>query len=469
MASLLRGQLTDIVAGSIFLFIGLAACSTGLIRRQDGMRTLTWLGVWSAMYGAAQLSQSTAVVAALPNGLQGVVPYVSTAVMYLLPVAALLAFRDLSLGGFRALVQLAALAALAIGAAGILLVVTGRSSPDLMPYNNLVAAGMLAVLALVAAAPRLASRFLALKNRRVLVAGILVFAIEALYNSLSRPLGFPSSRLLDHAGFGLLLFSFGFVALQLVFANERRLLAVENELEIASKMQTAILPSGTPEIRHLRMTAAYRPMTAVAGDYFDFIPVDGRGVGVLVADVAGHGVAAALIASMIKVAVHSVASRADNPAAVLGGLNRILSAQPGSQLISAAYLWLDPERREARYSAAGHPPLLAWRQGRIERVLSNGLLIGMVPECDFPVRTLTLSPGDRFLLYTDGVTDVENRGGEFFGDSRLEAVVLENLPRPPAEFASQLFAEIDHWRPEHAPRQDDITFVIVDIEGPAAA
>jgi sigma-B regulation protein RsbU (phosphoserine phosphatase) len=457
------------VAGAIFLFIGLAACSIGLSRRQAGMRTLTWLGVWSALYGAAQLSQSTAVVAALPHGLQSVVPYVSTAVMYLLPVAALLAFRDLSLGGFRTLVQLSTLGALAVGVAGILLFVAGRSSPDLMPYNNVLAAGMLVVLAVVAAAPGLASRFLALKDRRVLVAGILVFALEALYNSLSRPLGFPASRLLDHVGFGFLLASFGFVALQLVFANERRLLAVENELEIASRMQMAILPDGAPEIRHLRMAASYRPMTAVAGDYFDFIPVDGRGVGVLVADVAGHGVAAALIASMIKVAVHSVASRADDPAAVMGGLNRILSAQPGSQMISAAYLWLEPEQREARYSAAGHPPLLAWRQDRLERLVSNGLLIGMLPECDYPVCTLAISPGDRFLLYTDGVTDVENGAGEFFGDSRLEAVVRENLSRPPAEFSDHLLAEIDRWRPEHAPRQDDITFVVVDIEGPAAA
>ena len=115
-----------------------------------------------------------------------------------------------------------------------------------MPYNNLLAAGMLSVLAVVAAAPGLAARFLALKDRRVLVAGILVFALEALYNSLSRPLGFTSSRLLDHVGFGILLSAFGFVALQLVFANERRLLAVENELEIASRMQMAILPGGAP-------------------------------------------------------------------------------------------------------------------------------------------------------------------------------------------------------------------------------
>ncbi len=83
--------------------------------------------------------------------------------------------------------------------------------------------------------------------------------------------------------------------------------------------------------------------------------------------------------------------------------------------------------------------------------------------------TLSIGPGDRFLLYTDGVTDVENGGGEFFGDSALEAVMREQLPRPPAEFSDHLLAAIDHWRPEHAPRQDDITFVVVDIEGPAAA
>ena len=187
------------------------------------------------------------------------------------------------------------------------------------------------------------------------------------------------------------------------------------------------------------------------------------------ADVAGHGVAAALIASMIKVAVHSVASRADDPAAVLSGLNRVLSAQPGNQMISAAYLWLESGAAGGALFGGGHPPLLAWRQDRLDRVVSNGLLIGMVPECDSPVCTLSISPGDRFLLYTDGVTDVENGAGEFFGDSALEAVMRDNLPRPPAEFSDQLLAAIDRWRPERAPRQDDITFVVVDIEGPAAA
>jgi len=90
------------------------------------------------------------------------------------------------------------------------------------------------------------------------------------------------------------------------------------------------------------------------------VPIDEMRLGILVADVAGHGVSAALIASMIKVAMQSVVSVAADPGAVLGGLNRVLSGQLRGQLVSAAYLWLDTENRTARYSAAGHPPLLRW-------------------------------------------------------------------------------------------------------------
>ena len=93
------------------------------------------------------------------------------------------------------------------------------------------------------------------------------------------------------------MFSLAYVALGLVFANERRLLAVDNELEIARNIQIAILPRGVPPTRNLRMSATYRPMTAVAGDFYEFVPVDEARLGILVADVAGHGVPAALIAS----------------------------------------------------------------------------------------------------------------------------------------------------------------------------
>lgn len=276
-------------------------------------------------------------------------------------------------------------------------------------------------------------------------------------------MGLEPLPVLDHIGFAMLLLSLAYVALQLVFASERRLLAVEGELEIAHKIQMEILPRGVPTTRGLRMSATYRPMTAVAGDFYEFVPVDEARVGILVADVAGHGVPAALIASMIKVAMQAVFSCADDPGAVLMGLNRVLSSQRPSQLISAAYLWLDTEHRTARYSAAGHPPLFRWAHGHLDRIESNGFLLGMVQECTYPVATLDIHAGERFLLYTDGVIEVENGRGEFFGDSKLEEVVRDNQLRSPGQLSEELLSQIDRWRPRSALQQDDITLVVIDV------
>jgi sigma-B regulation protein RsbU (phosphoserine phosphatase) len=265
-----------------------------------------------------------------------------------------------------------------------------------------------------------------------------------------------------------LLFAFGYVAAQQVVNNERRLFVVEKELGIARDIQLAILPSGPPHIQRLRMSVAYRPMTAVAGDFYHFVAVDERRVGILVADVAGHGVPAALIASMIKVAVQSVVFCAHDPGTVLHELNRILCGDLRGRLASACYLWIDTESRTVRYSAAGHPPLLRWSQGQLQQIESNGLLFGIVRECAYPVFTTTLDAGDRFILYTDGVIETDDGQGEFFGDKRLEDVVYRNQHRTPSELSDILLAEVDHWRPASVPQQDDITLIVIDVT-PAVA
>ena len=138
--------------------------------------------------------------------------------------------------------------------------------------------------------------------------------------------------------------------------------------------------------------------------------------------------------------MQSVVSSASDPAEVLRGLNRILSGQLRSQFVSAAYLWLDTETRKALYSAAGHPPLLCWREGKLERIESNGLLIGVRPDSDYPVCEIPLNSGDRFLLYTDGIIEPENAAGDPFGDHQLEQVVRDNGSRPPSELSEQLLA-----------------------------
>jgi len=415
------------------------------------------------MYGAVLLSQSQAVVAASPRWLQISAPYANTAMSYLLIVVGSLSFLELSLGKLRFLIQLAALVGLAIAAAGMAFFVFTGANDRLMLYDNLLAACVLLILAALVAVPGLSSKYLVLPDRGVLAAGTLVFAVEALYNSLSRPLRFETPRILDHLGFAILLFSFGYAALQLVLANERRLLSLENELAIARDIQTSILPSSVPQLNHTRISVAYRPMTEVAGDFYEFIPVDQNRVGFLVADVSGHGVPAALIASMVKVAVQTVAPCADDPGAVLRGLNRVLSGQLHGQLVSAAYLWLDTENRRALYSAAGHPPLLRWQQGRLEQIESNGILFGVMAKFDeYPVRTIPIALGDRFLLYTDGVTEPQNVNGDSFGDSRLEHIVRSNPLCLPSELSDRLLAAIRHWQPASMSQQDDITLIVID-------
>ena len=202
-------------------------------------------------------------------------------------------------------------------------------------------------------------------------------------------------------------------------------MAIRNELEIARRIQTSILPEGMPELAGVRIAAQYVPMSQVAGDFYDFLVVDERRVGVLIADVSGHGVPAALVASMVKVAIAAQAEHADNPAKVMEGLNSVLSGKLQGQFVTAAYLFLDLEAGTGRYSAAGHPPLLHYRAAdqSIDDVVENGLILGIMPFASYQTRALTLGTGDRFLLYTDGVIEADQRGEEF-GAERVKQIAV---------------------------------------------
>ena len=136
------------------------------------------------------------------------------------------------------------------------------------------------------AVPSFAKRFLVIQSR-ISVIGTLVLAVAVLYTNLSGLLRHPSYPSFEPLAFAVFVFSLGYVAAERVFADERRLLSIENELEIAREIQSSILPSCAPELKGLRIHAAYHPMTAVAGDFYEFIPVDQYRVGFLVADVSG--------------------------------------------------------------------------------------------------------------------------------------------------------------------------------------
>lgn len=369
--AMLREKLPALLLGSVFSFLGVCASAVAAIRRRREFLVLLWSGSFIGMYGVRLLAQAARSLSLLPYS-----PWpdrIDVFVSYFLLIPGLLFWVELSTSNLRRFLWLSTSLTLVVGVIGLGYFFSTGSPDKVIRFNNVLAILVLVVVGVIAAVPKLSKRFLVIQSRVVAVY-LPSVAVVSLYYNLSGFLRFEPSRNVEPAAFVVWTLALGYIAAQRVFANERRLLAIESELETARQIQVSILPASVPELSNLRIAVAYEPMSAVAGDFYDFIPWDEHRVGVLVADVTGHGVPAALVSSMIKVAMQSVAAHAADPAHVLVELNRILSPELRGQLISAAYLWIDSEHHCARYSAAGHPPLLFWRNSngellRVERRL----------------------------------------------------------------------------------------------------
>jgi sigma-B regulation protein RsbU (phosphoserine phosphatase) len=431
--------------------------------RRSGVRLFLWLGIWSAMYGTGLLTRTQLMLTASPGWLRIYIPYANAANTYLMVVVAFFTFLQLSEGRLRLVMWTVNLAGLGVAIAGVSWFVYAGSEDRFIRYNGIVTVCGLLVLLTVLAVKKLSDEYLVLLNRRVLATGTLVFVSVALLVNLCNALHYNLPHVVNHLGFAVFLLSLGYVGVQIVFGSERRLLSIEKELEVARELQFSILPITIPEIENVGIAVRYQPMAAVAGDFYEFVAIDKERIGFLVADVTGHGVPAALIASMIKMAMQSVEACARDPREVLRGLNRALFKQIHEQYVSAAYLWMDAKHGKAWYSAAGHPPLLRWSENRLERIESNGLLFGIIPDPEYPVRELAIHKGERLLLYTDGLVEPQNASGEFFGDRKLEEVMRKNQSRPGAELLERLLAELRAWQPASLSQQDDITLVLIDV------
>jgi len=209
---------------------------------------------------------------------------------------------------------------------------------------------------------------------------------------------------------------------QIESRNERRSGAVRASGEIADAgaTQRGLLPQAIPEFPGYGISAAWRPAGAVSGDYFDVLRLDSRHLALCVADVIGKGVPAALLMSNVQAAVHALAGEVLATGELCGRINRIVAANVGSgKFITFFYGVLDCDRR-FRYTNAGHPePILVRRNGECVRVNHGGVVLGVFPEWEYREESLVLEPGDRLVLFTDGITEIENAEGEDFGDERL--------------------------------------------------
>jgi serine phosphatase RsbU (regulator of sigma subunit) len=247
----------------------------------------------------------------------------------------------------------------------------------------------------------------------------------------------------------------------------QQLLAIQKELETARLIQQSILPQTVPQIDGLDIAARYVPMASVAGDFYDFIVVDNKHVGILVADVSGHGMPAALIASMLKIALAAQSARADDPARVLQGLNQVLCGKFQHHYVTAAYVFVDMEKRTLSYAGAGHPPLLLWGAAPpgVRDVTENGLFLGMFDSATYSSVKVPLAPGDRGLLYTDGISETNNPEGAEFGSERFRQFLEAQKNGSANQLADGLLEELARWsaRGEGEDLDDDITMVTIHV------
>jgi serine phosphatase RsbU (regulator of sigma subunit) len=245
----------------------------------------------------------------------------------------------------------------------------------------------------------------------------------------------------------------------------RQLMAINSELEMARQVQLSILPRETPKVQGLDIAARYLPVSSVAGDFYDFIVVDETRVGILIADVSGHGLPSALIASMLQSAFAAQSAHASDPVRVLTGLNQALCGKFQWHFVTAAYLFLDLENSSANYAGAAHPPLLLWRKKSrsATEVLENGPMLGLFPDSTYSALTLPLEGGDRIVLFTDGIVEARNPSEEVFGMDRLKRFVEQNHALSAERFGDALLDAVGHWSEQARGegQSDDITLVAI--------
>jgi sigma-B regulation protein RsbU (phosphoserine phosphatase) len=248
-----------------------------------------------------------------------------------------------------------------------------------------------------------------------------------------------------------------------------QLLIIRREMETARQIQLSILPREIPSVAGLDIAARYIPMTSVAGDFYDFIPIDENRIGILVADVSGHGMPAALISSMLKIALDAQTSCAADPARVLAGLNQSLCGKFQGHFVTAAYLLVDTEKQSLSYAGAGHPPLILRDQsaGNTQSIEENGLFLGFFPEATYTAVEVPFKDGDWAVLYTDGIIETTNLSEEQFGEDRLKRFLQSNHHLSAGEFVDSLLDELSRWSDRDSGREaeDDVTLLAIHFNG----
>jgi sigma-B regulation protein RsbU (phosphoserine phosphatase) len=250
-------------------------------------------------------------------------------------------------------------------------------------------------------------------------------------------------------------------------SSRDKLVALQNELGIAAKMQQSILPTEFPTGPDYSIYANMEPARDVGGDFYDVINLENGRIGLAVADVSDKGVPAAMMMMSSRTLLKGAAIGIQDPGRVLGEVNELLHADnDAAMFVTVFYVVYDPATGEFTYANGGHnPPLVIHADGSsVVLPLTDGIALGVAPGIDYQRRTEIIAAGDTVLLYTDGITEAMNQANEQFGMERLREIFATAPPQDSREANERIFQAV-HDFVGNTAQSDDITCLTLHRTG----
>lgn len=248
---------------------------------------------------------------------------------------------------------------------------------------------------------------------------------------------------------------------ELLIQQKLEMKRLEEQLSVASQIQRRFLPQSNPEFANYQIYGLNRSCYEIGGDYYDFIRKTNGRTGIVIADVSGKGVGAALLMASFQASLRALIDVEPDPASLVGKLNQVMiSNSPTNKYITVFYGELDPVTHTFEYVNAGHNPPIHLRLGSSSELTACGPVVGIVPVAQYQQRVLQLNPGDLIVLYTDGITECMNPEGEEFGESGVMSFLLKNRDAKLEELAQSLEDHIREFT-NAAPPIDDSTLIFL--------
>lgn len=249
-----------------------------------------------------------------------------------------------------------------------------------------------------------------------------------------------------------------------VVAREAEETRMRAELAAARQIQLSMLPDAPPRIAWIDLAGDSIPATEVGGDYFGYFPLDANRLAIVVADVAGHGVASGIVLASIKGALHLLQEELDDPARVMGRLDRMVrDAVRWRMLVTMLIAVVDRSTRTMRVVTAGHPPLYHLSSGVLAECGGSALPLGTRLTSHYTAVERSWSEGDLLVAYTDGLLELQDPAGEAYGAERLLAVLRDVSPIADADAVRQsILADVSRFRAD-ALQEDDLTVVVARL------